>query len=426
MKTNVLTYFLQDYLWPNSYTLYQILITIIYKTSGLIGVSFAYSIWAITTFLLFKKINPRFQRLNLIAFLIPILTGWFVFALGFRAQVFTFSGIILLIYLLKKAKENPKVLILLPLIFILWANLHGGFVLGLAILGFGALQLILEKNFKIMLLVGIAILISSIAALINPYGLKVYEESLHHANYPLWRLIAEWVPPWPQTKVIMAILIIALGLAMVKFRKLNIFWPLSIITFCVMAFEARRSVPLFFLVLVLAIFDLFPEYIKRVEKNEYFQKAVSLGIITGIFWILLSQTSNTLELSTNWQSFCQSGVQRYPCRAIEYIKTNNIEGKNVYAPYEWGGFLEWQLPQYKFFVDGRTPAWPTKEGKSPYTIYLEIMQAQPGYNERLLAYDTDWLLIGPGTFLDLALANDKNSIWKGIYRDQFAVIYTKK
>lgn len=425
LKTNELTYFLKSYTWPNSYTLYQILVTLVYKFSGLFGLSILYSIWAISTFIVFRKITPHVPRLSLIAFTIPVVLGSFVFSLGFRSQVFTFTGIVIAIYIIKRAHENKKLLLLLPPIFALWANLHGGFVLGLAILAFGALEYLKQKRFNAFALLSISGFFSALATLINPYGVEIYTESLKHVSYPLWGLIAEWVPPLVEYKALIVVSTIPILFFAIKQRKFNVMWLLSISLFFILAFQARRNVPLFFLVLSIATLDLFSKSLKRVEDNKIFQKLSNLTLICGILWFLLMQIPKTVEFDTNWQSFCTKGMQRYPCRAIEYIRANPIDGKNAYAPYEWGGFLEWQLPQYKFFVDGRMPAWPTPDNKSPYTTYLEIVQAQSDYQEKLLSFDTDWLILGPGTFLDIELQEKKGEYWKERYRDQYAVIYTK-
>ncbi|PIU69144.1 hypothetical protein COS81_01205 [candidate division WWE3 bacterium CG06_land_8_20_14_3_00_42_16] len=99
---------------------------------------------------------------------------------------------------------------------------------------------------------------------------------------------------------------------------------------------------------------------------------------------------------------------------------------NIFNRYEWGGFLIWQLPQDKVFVDGRMPAWPTSSGKSPYTIFLEILQTQPGWNESLKEYGIDWILINPGTFMDLLLKDDPPKYgWEEKYRDEISVVYRR-
>ena len=69
-------------------------------------------------------------------------------------------------------------------------------------------------------------------------------------------------------------------------------------------------------------------------------------------------------------------------------------------------------------------------GKSPYQIFLNIIQTQPGWNEKVKKLKTNYLLISNGTFLDLLLKEKAAQYgWQEKYRDTNAVIYqnlTKK
>ena len=83
----------------------------------------------------------------------------------------------------------------------------------------------------------------------------------------------------------------------------------------------------------------------------------------------------------------------------------------------------WQRPPKLSFGDA---GGPTSEGKSPYTIFLEILQARPGYQETLDRYGIEWLLFLPNTFLDLELRDKEDSVWREVYRDEVAVIYVRR
>jgi hypothetical protein len=83
---------------------------------------------------------------------------------------------------------------LLPAIMILWVNLHGGFLLGLFIVGtFGGVALLRRDwiNFRIYGFVGIGCLI---ATLINPLGWHIYEGSATVIGHFSQAYITEW---WP-------------------------------------------------------------------------------------------------------------------------------------------------------------------------------------------------------------------------------------
>ena len=73
------------------------------------------------------------------------------------------------------------------------------------------------------------------------------------------------------------------------------------------------------------------------------------------------------------------------------------------------------------------PAWKDENGNSPYQVFLEIIQTQPGWNKKLIKWKTDYLLINNGTFLDLLLQKESVKYnWQEVYRDDTAVIYKNK
>jgi hypothetical protein len=83
---------------------------------------------------------------------------------------------------------------LLPAIMVLWANLHGGFLLGLFIIGaFGGVALLRRDwvNFKIYFLVGAGCFI---ATFINPLGWHIYEGLATVLGHFSQAYITEW---WP-------------------------------------------------------------------------------------------------------------------------------------------------------------------------------------------------------------------------------------
>ncbi|MFO0702449.1 MAG: hypothetical protein U0514_00995 [Candidatus Andersenbacteria bacterium] len=55
--------------------------------------------------------------------------------LGSRPQMLTYLLLLLLLGLLRRLREQPRYLWLVPVLLLAWANLHGSFILGLAVLG---------------------------------------------------------------------------------------------------------------------------------------------------------------------------------------------------------------------------------------------------------------------------------------------------
>jgi hypothetical protein len=374
----------------------------------------------------------RQKKLAVISLPLILFLSWSVFGFGIRNQLLSFFYFLILLKLIELASQNKlKWFLATPLLMLLWANSHGGFIIGVILL----LAFLFEKTARLImghrqsqnyrLVLGTTVLAVG-ATLLNPFGLKLYlEDWRHFYTVPLAKLIAEWVPPnFPFLVLILLCLILGtLLLFKTRNRNLGLFKLIILLFLGLLAFQARRNLPFFF--------TFFASLLASLKKKPKFKKPIIwslsfLGILTLFGVGFFFQLPKTLFVNSHWLRFCQDGQVNYPCQAVEFLKNQPKKG-NIFNRYEWGGFLIWQLPENKVFVDGRMPAWPTPSGKSPYTIYLETLQTQPGWQKTLARYKIDWILINPGTFMDLKLKPDPRSFgWQEVYRDNQAVIYKKR
>jgi hypothetical protein len=344
-----------DYRWTLSYLLYQVLIYPVYQVLGFTGLSLINALLLATTFFLFTNLKGD-KNLKITLLPIVILLSWSVFGLGLRAQLFSLFYLILLLYLKDKRK-----LLLTPLVMWLWANTHGSFVLGFLFLPF-------IGSFPVAIM-------SILVTFLNPFGARLYQEAYRHLFVAgLDKLIAEWVPP-PLT---FQILIIILSLVVILVIRQNggasrIFSWLLLGASAFLALKARRNLDYFF--------PLVFYFLTQKKFKAKFLPALSLLVISGLFCFgLFIQLPRTLLAKP---------LDNYPQKATAFLNQQPVG--NVFNTYEWGGYLIWYLPQFKIFVDGRMPAWPTPEGKSPYTLYLETLQTQPGWEESLTKYHIKYL-----------------------------------
>jgi len=422
---NTFSYYLSNYQAYYSSFLSDLSIATIYDFGGkFIGLSIFGSMLFVISAIFFIFIFPQiniFVSTFIFSLIFWLSSG--VLDLGIRAQNFTFTFFIVLLYLLKNldTKKNWK-LIFFPLLFFIWVNTHIGFFIGFVPLGLFFIQSLLEHKNQIK--VFLILITSFLATLINPFSLKIYWEIYHHATIPLNTLIAEWVPP----NLYMVILVVISStivtvLLLPSFRKKLFLITLLLFT-TILTLTARRNLPLFWTV-VLYSFLQTPFSIRNFSKrlDEKYSAIFGSILVTLILIIGAINIPKTIVFDTSWSDYCSKGLYGYPCQAVkDYPKLNG----NVFATYEWGGFLIWQKPEIKVFVDGRMPAWKGEDNKSPYQTYLEIIQTQPGWNETLRKYKTDFLLISQGTFLDLLLEKEaKKFNWQEVYRKGGVVIYKK-
>jgi hypothetical protein len=108
----------------------------------------------------------------------------------------------------------------------------------------------------------------------------------------------------------------------------------------------------------------------------------------------------------------------YPSRAAAWL-ADHQEGGRMLNEYNWGGYLQWALPGYPTFVDGRTDLF----GDEVIGDWIEVVQAGPGWADVLSQYQVDLVMLEPGRPL---LSKLPQAGWKLIYQDTQVVIYGKQ
>ncbi len=411
MVKNKLTVLLHDQPWPNSYILYHPLVAIVYRISGFWGLSILNAVIMTLSFIFIWLIFDKNIVKTFIITSITSLGGWIILRYGLRGQITSLLFFCLLFYILEKVNQTKPKLFSLGLLFLLWANFHGSYLYGI----------LLTCLWSILKLQPYLLIPIFIAPLINPFGINNYGYVLKTMFSPLNTMIAEWTAPQLILKIIsLSLFLIYIGLWLRKnkhWQLKKLFWPLASLSSLYLVLNARRNLPQFFLITSIGLVKLI-NFPKKIRPLINIVSTTILGL--SAFLIL----PKTIAVNSNWQNYCQQGMTHYPCQAVEYIKKNNLQG-DIFNFYRWGGFLSWQLPDNLIFVAGHIPANQLSSGKYPYQVHLEILQAQPGYQEKLNKYNIDYILIPPKTFLDLEIQKNETAPWKEIYRDRISVLYKK-
>lgn len=89
----------------------------------------------------------------------------------------------------------------------------------------------------------------------------------------------------------------------------------------------------------------------------------------------------------------------FPVGAVQYLVSENPEGR-VFTNYGWGGYMIWQNPDKKMFIDGRMPSWrnrhaPVGETKSAIDDYFGIIKGDLDLVEQLDRYGVDTVVWPP-------------------------------
>lgn len=90
----------------------------------------------------------------------------------------------------------------------------------------------------------------------------------------------------------------------------------------------------------------------------------------------------------------------FPVQAAQRLHIQGLPPGRGLTTYEWGGYLDFALPEYHVFIDSRSDAYSQKLLQD----YATIIGLGPGWRGLLRAYDIRWALVPTGSPLAQVLA----------------------
>ncbi len=355
-----------------------------------------------------------------------------------RPQMFTFVLTALVGYLvyLYKWRQIDR-LWLLPPIFVVWANLHGGFAVGFILLagaiGGEVLNHALRHDAPEVLswrrlgkLAGLAAL-SYALLILNPNTTAMYTYPLRTINIGVLRdFIQEWSSPDFHPLFVQPfiwLLLVTLAAVGWSGRQLDGGDFALVAGFAYSALLAGRNIAPFALVCAPVLARHTRPALERFgERIGWRRRGLSAGIVS-INWLILIVVGllAALKVLAPLLPSLQEKAERdtLPVDAVAWIEANRPAGL-MFNSYNWGGYLIWRLwPGTAVYVDGRTDLYDDAFLRD----YLKVAGAQPGFEAIFDRDHVSWLVVETNSALDVALSRD--AAWSNVYRDMMAVIFAR-
>lgn len=325
-----------------------------------------------------------------------------------RPQIFTYLftlatlGIVMHVRRRVEAAESDqdahtaaRTLWVLPPLYMVWANLHAGVLVGLAIVGvFAAVDGIVcyaarnsistpRRPWKMM---SIVVLAGCAATLITPYGIHEYQNfAATISNTAMLDSVSEWASPnfhEPFGKLFeLFVLLVLAGLFLTRLKH----DPAELVLTALLAHEAiteSRNVPIFaMIVAVLMARHLQSALIQALygrarssnggsaPADSVFGPAPSLIVVLAVsIAICFSAVTRTASSLKAYAPETGSTLDRialatidygsYPDRACAFIEREGFpRDLRMYNSYGDGGFLIWRMPDHPVFVDSRADVY---------------------------------------------------------------------
>jgi hypothetical protein len=413
---------------------------LLHRLAGLTGIVIffalliALSCYLVFGWLLKRRGNILFATVATLLVALSSSSNWLA-----RPHIFTFILFVTWYHLLNTYQYRDRnYLFLMPPMILAWVNLHGGFILGLILLGIYVvgnlakacassterLQELKRARFLVIILVACVV-----AALANPYGYKslLFPFRVVQDKF-LMDHIAEYLSPNFHFSSVMPfeiMLLATIGIFAISPTKLDIIELTLMLLFSHMALFSARHMPLFAIIAAPIVLKQAENAFDRVDGG--FIAALKRRIdniaridrsTTRYVWPLLG-AAIVLTLAKSGTVRHSFNAKYVPVDAVEFIKKEHVAG-NMFNNDEFGDYIIYAAwPKYKVFIDGRTDMY----GAARVKEYLKISQAEAGWESVAEKYRISWVLHDANSALSKVLLERKD--WNLIYSDDIANIFVK-
>ena len=347
-------------------------------------------------------------------------------------------------------RGNRRLLMTLPVLTVLWVNLHGGFFVGivlvitycLAAAGEELLQIGKHGQWNRVRLYGLTAALCSIASLLNPYCYHLHLHIIQYLNSPFYmQYVSEFRPTTFEGRsasYFEALLVLGIGAALWHFGKGRLVHVVLPLSWAHLALLSARNIPVFAAVALPGTALAVGEWI-AFAQNRWRAKPVGTaakvaaevendlnGICRGmrvrapigpavgiiVLGILLAHPGRFSSLRAEFDP------SRFPVQAASIFERDPGLATRLFCSWQWGGYLIYRgWPTIKVFNDGRTDFYGpyfAKEG-------VRAWQAAPDWNSIFARNRVNAALLPVDAPLASVLRERRD--WKLIYQDRVAVLF---
>jgi hypothetical protein len=421
--------------------------------AGMAAVVLASSlVLALTFALLFRMARRSSDALVALALTLVAAAGsaghWLA-----RPHLCTMLFTVIFYSILELSERQPGVqwrLWLLPPLMVLWTNLHGGFFVGVLLVGAyaaGQFAVLLRdtggEDRRVALRRGRVYLLTAAgcgaATLVNPYGWRLHAHIFQYLADGFYRgNIMEFQSlnfQSGQARYFEILLAAGAAAAFWHLRRGRLVWPLLFAVWAHLALYSARNVEIFVLLAVPPAAEVLSEALQRapaVRLAAWLRRGLNAladfthewnAVDGGPHWHAASAAAMLVLAALVYAPRPPAAYraaydpQSFPVAAAGRLEDAGLYG-GVFTEDLWGGYLIYrEYPRGRVFIDGRSDFYGAEfTGK-----YIKAMGAQAGWERYLSAYGVETVLLPPDA--PLAGALRQSGAWHLIYDDGVAVIF---
>jgi len=425
------------------------------KIGGLAAVSlFAMLLIAVTFALVFRLARRKSNAVLAITVTVLAMAGSSIHWLA-RPHLYTLLFAVIILSALDRVRDgHTKVagipwLVLLPVLTVLWSNLHGGFPVGMVLISvFGVAELLRfllaaggEGRAAVFAQAGkyfLSALACLAASLLNPYTYHLHVHVWQYLRDPyLSERIMEFLSvSFHHPIAIFFETMLAGGVLAAAWyaKRGNYAEPLLFLLWAHAALLSARNIPIFMIVVAPMVAAAADAGMRNLAAAPV---AAWLRNLTARINRVMRETSETDAIG-RWHLASLAGVAlvaallyaphppkgfraefdptRYPADAVSALR--QYPAARVFTFDQWGDYLIYRLyPRSRVFVDGRSDFY----GEDFETKMLQVLNVNYGWDQTLARFAVDTVLMPPNSPLTGALK--ESCRWRVVYDDGVALVF---
>jgi hypothetical protein len=318
----------------------------------------------------------------------------------------------------------------LPPLFALWANAHGGFVFGFALLGLYLLaQLIAwaRKRSGIPSSLLLVALLCGAATMLTPLGVGMVNYVLGFFRHPVTQTLnMEFMPPTVRTldgQLFFGFLAIFIGSLLVTGYRPGMVESLRLVVFGGLALMYRRNPAWFGFVAAPSLAAAWHHWtLCRGATGTRSQGRPAFNRVLAALLVLLAVLSLPwLRPHLSLPEWRRAFVSRdTPVKAVEFLR-GLPQPMRVFNEQGYGSYMIWASPEIPVFVDPRIELYPPEQ----WDDYFALTGARYDWEAIAHRYGVDTLLLRRDTQEPLVNAATADEDWEQIYEDEQSIIFLR-
>lgn len=332
--------------------------------------------------------------------------------------------------------------LLIPLLHMLWANLHGSFLVGVAWLGAltlgraidlvrrtGTLRSLMHDQTVRRLFVWCEL--SAAAALLNPYGIGLYGEVLSFGQQANLASLTEWQVldiRAPHGIIFLTAVVALVCVYRITPRRVASWEVLALIGLSIATLWSARFIvwwaPVAALLLAMHARASLHRWLPWQADLDPSPRTGKWSLVSvGLVWIFFAYSPLGMRVLHHREPPAERALSSFtPIAAVNYLKEHPPQGQ-VFNTYEWGDYLQWAGPEgVQIFLNSHAHLVP----RDVWLHYMQIIQEADGWSDILDRYGVNAILLDHLNRDGLIKRLKDDPKWKVGYDDNVATVFVRR